>query len=241
MAASPLRSFRTVALLAALTAGLFVGLSIGLGQEEPKVDPDKVTSFPDEGLTDAQRQDKIDQLRIRNANWVQEFVDQGRDPRDLPVSNLETYSAGATTLSDAREQSQVVIEGRVVSTTYVTSYPTSSLTKSFATVEVIRSAAGGPTARTIEVLQIGGPGWTEDGKGALVQLEGDPLLLPGQHVVLLLVPAYEETQRAAGRYQTVYGAGVYLVTAGGIRAPESNAFRASVNGRSVDEVLALFE
>ena len=237
---------------AALGLSLLAGLTLVSGEEASPAeapqqvnlnllaDPNKIPPFPDEGLSEEQRQERVDQAHTRNANWVQEFVDQGRDPRDLRVSNLQSYSPGATTLSEAREQSELIIEGRVLSTTYVPrTMPSVAL--SIATVEVIRVAKGLAEATSIEVLQVGGPAWTEDGKGALVQFESDPLLLPNQRVVLLLVPAHEESAKAAGLMQTVFGAGIYVVTPSGVKAPDTNAFAASVNGCSADEVLAMFD
>ena len=205
----------------------------------PAVDSKKLTPFPDEGLTDEERQARISGFWERNDQWVRDFVAQGRDPRDLRVDIAENYSPGVRTIVAARDASQFAIEGRVISTTYVLrTMP--SIPLSIATVEVIRVAKGSVHTELIEVLQIGGPAWTEDGKGVLQQLEGDPLLLPEQHVVLLLIPAQEDSQRAAGRYQTVYGAGVYLATPQ-IQAQSGNAFWESVNGRTVDEVIALFK
>lgn len=217
--------YRRSALLVPLAAGLLVGVAAVVAADGPK------TSFnPEAGWSDADRAQVISQLKDRNANWVQDFVDQHRDPRSLPVVEFPTWSAGATSLDAAREESAVVIAGTVVSTTYVPD--PNGLTESAATV-VVKRVVKGAVPSTIEVRQVGGPGWSPGG-GELQQLEGDPLLLPGQEVLLLLGP-----EGTGGAYRTIYGAGVYLVEAGGIQAPDSNAFAASVNGLSVDAALAL--
>lgn len=218
---------RPVGLLIMLLAGLLVGVAVVVAEEASKVAPN-----PDVGLSDADRTKIIGQLKDRNAKWVQDFVDQGRDPRMLPVVDLPTYSAGATSLDEARSQSEVVIVGTVVSAVYESD--PNDLTESVATVQV-KSVVKGAAPATIEVRQVGGPAWSPDG-GELQQLEGDPLLLPGQDVVLLLRPG-----PAAASYQTVYGAGVYLITPAGVKAPDSNAFAASVNGLSLDAALALLQ
>ncbi len=209
-----------------LAAGLLVGVTVVLAQDGPKAPPN-----PDAGLSDADRANIISQLKDRNAKWVQDFVDQGRDPRTLPVVELPTWSAGARSLAEARAQSRVVIAGIVASTTY---HPDpNGLTESVTSVQVNRVAKGA-TPPIIEVRQVGGPAWSPSG-GELQQLEGDPLLLPGQDVVLLL-----RSGPSGAGYQTVYGAGVYFVTDAGVEAPDSNAFGASINGLSVDAALALF-
>jgi hypothetical protein len=69
----------------------------------------------------------------------------------------------------------------------------------------------------------------------------DPLLLPGDDVILLLIPARSPEQRAAGRYQTVWGAGVYLIAEDGVFASGRNLLAGAVSGRQPDDVLALFE
>jgi hypothetical protein len=240
---SPPRRLRQLGIFAVLTflplsAGVLFGLGTGIGQGSNK-DESKVFSFPDAGLSDEERLARIAELRERNAEWTRQFVEKGMDPKNLAIDNLDTYSAGAASISEARTQSQFVIEGEVVSTTYVPE--PGNLTTSIAIVKVVRTARGSIGTSEIEVLQVGGPEWTEDGRGVLQQLSGDPLLLPGDRVVLLMIPARSEDQRALNRFQTVYRAGVYLLTASGVEAPHSNAFRATVHGLSADEVMSLFK
>lgn len=155
------------------------------------------------------------------------------------MENGETYSPGVTSLSEAQEKGWLAVEGRVISTTYLVDRTTHTTT-SVATLDVTGASPGSEVAGHIEVVQIGGPAWTEDGIGVLQQLEGDPLLLPGDHVILVLVPACAEEHRAEGRYQTIFGAGIYHVTPDGVRAPDSNAFSSSVAGLNSSELLGLF-
>src|SRR6266545_6697511 len=157
--------FRRSGLLLPMAAGLVVGVTVVMAQDGPKAPPN-----PDVGLSDADRAKIISQLKDRNAQWVQDFVDQARDPRTLPIVELPTYAAGATSVVEARAQSSVIIVGSVVSTTY---HPDpDQLTESIATVRVDRVSKGSAPPM-IEVLQIGGPAWSPTG-GELQQLQGDP-------------------------------------------------------------------
>ena len=218
---------RRAVLLIPLAGGLLLG-TIGVwaaGQDEGKAPPN-----PDAGLTDAQRAASIAQLKERNAAGVEDFVKEGRDPRGLPVVDMETYSPGAVSPEEAQAQAEAMVEAIVVGVTYVPS--TDGLTESRATVKVSQVMKG-QSSGVVVIEQIGGPAWSPSG-GELQQLEGDPLLLPGQHVLLLL-----RSGSSPSEYRTVYGAGVYLVTDKGIQAPHSNAFGSRVNGMSVEVALAV--
>jgi hypothetical protein len=217
-----------MSLLFILGAGMLVGVTVTLAQTGSKT-----WLNPDVGRSDADRAMTIAQLKDRNAKWVEDFVSSGRDPRQLPVVQLETWSTGASSVADARSQSTVVVSGTVLSTTY-TADP-NNLTESVATVRM-NGIGRGALPETIQVDQVGGPAWSPTG-GELQELQGDPLLLPAQDVVLLLVPA----SSSSDSYRTVYGAGVYWITGSGLRAPESNPFASEVNGLSVEAAFALFD
>lgn len=217
-------------------AGLFIplvaGFVVGVAVVAAAGSSLKVPADPDAGLSDAQRQKVIDQFKERNFKWAQDFSDQGRDPRALPVVDFPTYSGGASSIEEARAASDVVVVGTVISTTYEPDLD--GLTHSIATVRV-ESVAKGDAPATIQVLQVGGPAWNEAG-GELQQLEGDPLLLPGQDVMLVLTAGNVESE-----FQTVYGAGVYLITSGKVEAPHDSAVASQVDGLSLDAALALFK
>ena len=180
------------------------------------------------------------ELTEQRAAFVRDFVAQGRDPRELPLQMMEVDSWDRPmTLERAQKEALFVIQGHVLSTTYVAEAKELGHTHSLATVQVDRVVKGRIRTRTVEILQGGGPEWDSQG-GTLWQLPGDPLLYAGDHVILLLVPARSEEQRALGRYQTVYEAGIYLVTDAGVFA-NITALAGVVSGRSPDDVLALFE
>jgi len=211
-----------------LGAGLILGVTVTLAQTGSKT-----WVNPDVGRSDAERAATVAQLKDRNAKWVEEFVSGGRDPRQLPIVQMDTWSAGASSLAEARSQSTAVVSGTVLSTTYKAD--PNNLTESVATVRVNGIGRGAPP-ETIQVHQVGGPAWSPTG-GELQELQGDPLLLPGQDVVLLLAPA----STSSDSYTTVYGAGVYWITSSGLRAPEANSFASEINGLTVEAAFALFD
>jgi len=108
------------------------------------------------------------------------------------------------------------------------------LTLSEATLSVVRSSRAAPA--TLVVVQIGGPAWSPTG-GELQQLEGDPLLLPAQQVILLLHPRGGGN---ANEYQTVYGAGVYPIVNGVIQVAAHNPLADQVTGLTANEAFDLF-
>jgi len=241
MAASRLRAFRATFLFAALTAILIVGFGAVRGREAPNesIILEDGSVNPNADLSDPAVAFGLAITRQRS-DWLNEFVAEGRDPRELPLAIIEVDSWGPPmTLPRAQREAQFVIQGRVLSTSYFSDARALGNPYSIATVEVDRVVKGKIRASTIEVLQGGGPVSNPQG-GSLSQFPGDPLLLPGDNVILLLIPAWSDRERALGRYQTVYEAGIYLVTDAGVFA-NTTALAGVVSGRSPDEVLALFE
>jgi hypothetical protein len=226
---------RRSVLVAPLALGIFAGAMVAWarGPEAPNAPGGaKYEANPDAGLSDEQRFANIAAFKAKNARWVSDFVASKRDPRSLPLVDLETYSPGATTITEARAQTELVIEGVVVRVEY--SSPAGDLSESLAVVKVSRATRGQPNEEIL-IRQVGGPAWNNKG-GELQQLEGDPLLLHGQRVLLLLRKGIVE-----GEYFTVYGAGVYTIIGNALQAPHSNAFAHSVNGLSVEDGMKLFE
>jgi hypothetical protein len=224
----------------ALTVAIVTGWSVLGGPSEPSLhleDSDFVSEL------DPSDPPVAFGLRIseQRSDWLADFVSQGRDPRELPLVNLEVDHWGPPmTLGRAQREARYVVHGRVSATTYVSDVRALGHPYSIATVQVHRVVKGQISTRTIEVLQSGGPEWDPEG-GKLWQIPGDPLLLPGDEVILLLIPAYSEEQRMLGRYQTVYQAGVYLITDQGVFASGSNALSGIVSGRTPDYVLEIFD
>lgn len=192
--------------------------------------PHKPRPSPAAGLTDQQLAAIVAQAHARNARYLHDFVAQRRDPRSLPVIEVPTYAPPPRTLKLALSQATLVVRATVRTVTFQTS-PGGGLPLATATVDVLQTAKG-RSAPVLTVLQLGGP-VAEGTGGALAQLDTDPLLLPGDDVLLLLQPSLA----TPGLYRTVTGAGVNTITNGTVRAQHGNPFGAQITGRSVPDLL----
>jgi hypothetical protein len=203
----------------------------GAGAAMSAAGPHKPQPSPGASLTDRQLEAIVAQAHARNVRYLHEFVAQRRDPHTLPVIEVQTFAPAPLTMKQALSQATVVVHARVRTVTFQAS-PGGGMPLAAATVDVLQTAKGRP-APTVTVLQLGGP-VAEGAGGALAQLDTDPLLLPGDDVLLLLQPS----PAAAGVYRTVTGAGVNKITGGIVRAQDGNPFGAQITGRSVPGLLA---
>lgn len=73
--------------------------------------------------------------------------------------------------------------------------------------------------------------------GALLHLAGDPILLPGDDVILLLRRS-PENGTGAQRYSPLNHVGVYYVRAGLVYTPKGNPCASVIDGTPLPRVLA---
>jgi hypothetical protein len=89
--------------------------------------------------------------------------------------------------------------------------------------EVIKGSA----ASTVDIIQGSGleadPSWGEPHLG---EDEGDPLLMPGQSVILLL----QNSGRPDGLLVAEYATGIYYLTSDGMQPLDANPFASTVSG-----------
>lgn len=192
--------------------------------------PHKPQPSPQASLTDQQLEAIVAQAHARNARYLHDFVAQRRNPHSLPVIEVQTYAPPPLTMMQALSQATLIVHAKVRTVTFQTS-PGGGMPLATATVDVLQTAKG-RSAPVVTVLQLGGP-VAEGTGGALAQLDTDPLLLPGDDVLLLLQPS----PAAPGLYRTVNGAGVNKITDGTVRAQDGNPFGAQITGRSVPGLL----
>lgn len=192
--------------------------------------PHKPQPSPRAGLAGQQLAAIVAQAHARNARYLHDFVAQRRDPRSLPVIEVQTFAPAPLTLKQALSQATLVVHATVRTVTFQAN-PGGGMPLATATVDVLQVAKGRP-APVLTVLQLGGP-VAEGTGGALAQLDTDPLLLPGDDVLLLLQPS----PAAPGPYRTVYGAGVNKIISKTARAQDGNPFGAQITGRSVPDLL----
>jgi hypothetical protein len=91
----------------------------------------------------------------------------------------------------------------------------------------------GTASPEVTIFQHGGP-MPDDG-GIIGHFQGDPILLPGDEVLLLA-----ETRASGDGYFPVYPIGTYYTRSGAIVVPDGNPCD-WLNGRSTPEVLRLVE
>jgi len=161
------------------------------------------------GLTDSQKNDVVAATHAKNVQYLQSFEARHGDPRSLPVIRIGTYQAPPPSFGAAAAQATAVVHG-VVRSVHFTADPNGNLPQMTASVDVISVGRGTVAGPAISVRQLGGPVAQPNGGGALVRLDGEELILPGDEVVLMLVSA----QPDVASYRAVYGAGVYFVRKG---------------------------
>lgn len=229
---SPLSGRRLLASAgAALVAAVAVGAVLPQTRDTARALIEKgLGTNPWEHLTDAQKQTMVDRVHERNAAFLRDFVRRYGDPRTLPVIKVHSEGQGPATLQEAISQAPTIVRGMVTDTSFV-SNPSGGMplaTASVATVEVIKGNA--PVA--LQVRQQGGPVAQYAG-GALTEFDTDPLLLPGDDVILLLVPGRD------GYLHTIPQDGILYVVGDVVRAEDGSPISVQVSGLPVADVLRL--
>jgi len=182
--------------------------------------PGKFSGNPDAGLSDAQKQAKVDSAHAADDQFLAAFVRSGEDPRSLPEAEVESWSAVPANISDAIAGADVILSGQVTAVAFRPGIG-GSLPISTATVAV-STLSKGASSSLVHVTQLGGPvAWGPN--GSLVHLDKDELILPGDTVTLFLKIAKDGTLR------TLPGVGVYWSHGGAISAEDSNPFRDKVS------------
>lgn len=180
------------------------------------------------GLTDAQKQKVVDATHERNAAFLRDFVRRHGDPRTLPVIKVQSEGMGPATLRQAVAEAQVIVRGKVVNTSFAVN-PSGGMPLATASVATLQLVHGDVPA-TFQVRQLGGPVAQYAG-GALLELDVDALLLPGDDVILLLRRGPDGTLR------TLPGDGVLFVVGDLVRAEDGSPVSSEVNGLKVSDIL----
>ena len=217
-----------------LPAAVALVAGIAAGQVLTRADDPPVTPNPDTGLTDQQRDQEYSAgstaADAANEAFVRSFEQSGRDPRNLERVGMMVFaSLEAESLAEAAANADLVVAGSVADTLF----SGGTLPRNTATVaidEVLKGAA----PPTVLVGQLGGPG-TFQGREYLGEMEGDPLLLQGDRVLLFL---RADAAAAPGAYRVLYGAGSYFLEAGAVRLAPANPEGARLAKLSADQLLA---
>ncbi len=202
---------------------LVIGLSVAFASATGKV-----PFNPWGGLTDQQKQAQVDAVHAANVKYLEDFEARHGDPRSLPVIKLSTYQPPAASVGAATAQARLIVHGRVSSVHFIAD-PTGNLPQMSANVTISEVGKGSLASGQIVVRQIGGPVAQPHGAGALIELEYEQLMLPGDEVLLLVTPMPD-----GGQYRAVYGPGVQFIR-GGSLAGESSA-RYGIDGKPYSEI-----
>lgn len=189
----------------------------------------------DTGKSDEDRAKEYEQGRqafqTKYEAWLADFVAQGRDPR-----NLQRAEMLATPVDPEPDLATAVAKASAVVAVHVDSVEFRPSATSIVTLSVSKSAKGDP-AKTIRILQAGGPAPDSSwGEGTLSFADSDPLLLPGDEAVLFL-----EGPDSNGIYSVQSFTGSYAIKDGQLTALEGNPFAGQVELLSVDAFLAEVE
>lgn len=160
-------------------------------------------------LTDQELQNVVDQTHAQNVRFLEQFEARGGDARTLQVIKISSWRTLPLSLGAAAAQAQVIVHGNVAAVHFIAN-PSGGMPQMTALVNVGQVGKGSLASPSIVVRQAGGPVSQPNGRGALVRLDGEELILPGDEVVLLLtrldVPLPE--------YRAVYGAGIQFIRNG---------------------------
>lgn len=179
---------------------------------------------------DSTRMAEIDAGRKWRLDWMNRYISSGCDPRTLPqVAIGQADGPSYATFGDAVARADTIVIGHVAATIFQTDVNDVSAPLSDATIVVERSLKG-PASGEIALHQYGGP--APDDGGQINHFEGDPVFLPGDHVLLLAVSDYLPQ---SGKYVPLYPVGKYYIRRGAVYAADGNPCE-GINGRSMDEV-----
>ena len=180
---------------------------------------------PEAGLTDSQREAlhaaSLAQFEAHYARWVSQL-----NVGALPLSSLPHYDMTGTVLPpkqsllEAQRAADVIVEGTVLS---IAPDPQPFGTSVLLGVE---RAVRGEVGSAVVVRQGSHleptPDWS---RTVIVDAEWEPLLLPGQRVILFL-----NAGRQVGQYVVQAFTGMYHVDNGQVTSLKDNPFAHSVNG-----------
>ncbi len=227
-----MRRFRAGA-LAAVLVGLGLLVAVATSASAGPLAKGAVGD-PEASLSDAQREALHSAGHERNADVLREFNASHQDPQGLPRVVIAAWSAGPQTLADAPTDLAAV--GVVLNTTFADG-PNGGLPRATSTVRIERTIRGSfvPAAGDrVTVQQTGGPVASPTG-AALTVLDADELLLPGDHVLVLL--NWDPTAKS---YRTVLGVGVNDITRDQrILSHGDTGAAQQLNGKSLDDALGL--
>jgi DNA-binding CsgD family transcriptional regulator len=187
----------------------------------------KLPSTPDL-RPDATREAEISQGQLENSDWSRRFIASGCDAHSLARFGIEQFAGNPYVNPDqVVAHADVIVRAHVDRTTFTVTNdslpPRTEHVMAHALLRVVETLKGEAPPR-IEVDQMGGPVG-----GELEEVQGQPVLLGGDEVILL---AYQSSSSAGARllYRPLNYVGVYYVRDGRVYAPKDNPCATSIDG-----------
>ncbi len=176
---------------------------------------------------------EIEGFRRRRLDWMNAYIAAGCNPRGLPqVATSHADGRGYPTFADAIKQADTIVVGRVTAIVFYTDPNFEDFAVSDATIKVDRALKGDVSGKLV-LHQLGGP--APDHGGELNHLSGDPVLLPGDDVLVLAASGSDTTE---GKYLPLVPVGKYYVRDGSVYAPDGNPCDV-IDGRSLNDTIEL--
>jgi hypothetical protein len=179
---------------------------------------------------DSTRMAEIDGFRKKRYESTRALIASGCDPRNLPMVAVSHLDGGPPQTFDAAlDRADLVVIAHVIRTTFSVN-EANPIPNAFTTLAVDQPLKGGAQERIL-LYQAGGP--IPDYGGIVGIFEGDPVLFPGDEVLLL---AQKRTN--ADGYWSVCPVGKYYIRDGAVSVPAGSPCD-WLNGRSTSDLLQL--
>jgi len=213
---------------------------VALSAGRTLADQPDVPVDPFEGLSEdetiAAQAAASDRWEAEQRAFVMEFERSGRDPRSLDRAGLMlTYGVPATDLEGASKFADVVILGTVEKTEFGGGGTLGAARVTIAVKEFLKGSAKSP----VFVYQVGGP-VLDGGHEYLAESGGDPILLPGDEVLLFLITARQHPTKGDGfqpGFEVIPAIGSYVVAQDRVSTPGSNPLYEQLQGITKDDLV----
>lgn len=209
---------------AVLTAGGLLAVQLTTAQQPPRdPGPDPFLGLNDDAKKQAMQRASAAE-DTRQAAFVKSFASGNRDARSLRREKINVFNAmEASTLVEAAALSPVIVRARVVRTDFNFS---TLVGGAHVTAKVLETLKGS-TGDEVRIQQMGGP-MLVGADEILAEAEMDPIMLPGDEVLLFLVA--DDALKSTGELRVLSGPGQYRLVGGLVQATGVNPFASEVVG-----------
>jgi hypothetical protein len=215
-----------------LAVGIVISLAVVRAQ-----DGGSAKTASEAGLTDAQRDELHKTAIARTVDnqiiAVREFIASGVAISSLPRVSFNTSSLGSQyDVSGATAAAVEVVRGKVTKQRLTTLPDQPAVTQVVSTISVTEEIKGHLSLPEIDLVQAGSPVLRDDGSYALAIHDDDPIVTPGDDVIVFAAERAPDGAFTAMPYKI-------LKVESGLLLPNPYDYKATaINGKSVEEVLS---